>query len=115
MNTLRVQYDRLDKISKSLLQLLAFQHSTANYYSLSNEATEFGLRQSNGRALTQSFVRDSMKNWAAVGILKDVCGRPAPALMDTIVRDGVSGDESDQLLALANPTDRWVRRDTNCG
>ena len=112
MNTLQNQYARLDKISKSLLQLLAFQHSTANHYSLSDQATKFGLRQSNGRALTQSFVRDSVKKWAAAGILTDVHGRPAPALMDTLVRDGVCGDDSNQLLAIANPTDRWVRRDT---
>ena len=110
MNTLQNQYARLDKISKSLLQVLAFQHSTANHYSLSSQATNLGLRQSNGRALTQSFVRDSIKKWAAAGILTDLRGRPAPVLMDTLVRNGVSGDDSDQLLSLANPTDRWVRR-----
>ena len=111
MDTLQHQYGRLDKISKSLLQVLAFQHSAANHYSLSNQANEFGLRQSNGRTLTQSFVKDSVKQWAASGILTGGRERPSPDLMDALVRDGVYGDDSNQLLSLAKNTEYWVRRD----
>lgn len=110
MHELQTEYDRLDNDSKRLLHLLAFQHSDANYYDLTRQAGRFGLRQSNGRALTQTWVRESLKTWTKSGLLSQSPARPAPILMDILVREGVSGDDSQQLLSFAKPTDKWVRR-----
>lgn len=112
MNELQKKYDQLDETSKRLLLVLALQHGEANYFLLANQATQFDLRQSNGRALTQTIVRDSLKNWTKIGLLRGNPSRPAPKLMDTLVREGLSGADAQRLLALARPDDSgWGRRD----
>jgi superfamily II DNA or RNA helicase len=111
MNEVQKKYDGLDKVSKRLLQLLAFQHGDARYHTLANQAKMFDLRQSNGRALTQTFVRESLAEWTKSGVLCRSSARLAPALMDRLIREGVAGDDAQRLLKLAQPEERWVRRD----
>ncbi len=111
MNEVQKKYDRLDKSSKRLLLMLAFQHGEANYYQLANQAKQFDLRQSDGRALTQTFVRSALKKWTDSGLLRRSPTRPAPELMDTLVREGLSGADTQRLFSLAQREDRWVRRD----
>lgn len=110
MNELHKKYARLGKFSKKLLQICAFEHGNVNYYELHNKANRFELRQSNGRALTQAVVRESMQEWTKYGLNSDYSSRPVPELMDLLIREGVSSSDSQRLLALANPTDHWVNR-----
>ncbi|MDX1928589.1 MAG: DEAD/DEAH box helicase [Pirellulaceae bacterium] len=111
MNALQNKYDRLDKLGKSLLQVLAFQHETASYYRLADKARSFKLKRNDGRALTQTFVRELLDTWAKAGILTSKDGRPATVLMDRIVREGVFGEHSEQLLSLASkPQLSWLQR-----
>lgn len=111
MNEVQKKYDRLDETSKRLLLVLALQHGEANCFQFTNQAKQFALRQSNGRELTQTFVRDSLKKWTNSGLLRRSPARPAPELMDTLVRDGLSGADAQRLLAFAQSRDRWGSRD----
>ncbi len=43
MSEVQHEYDRLDKISKRLLQSLAFQHGDAHYHKLARQANARGL------------------------------------------------------------------------
>jgi hypothetical protein len=112
MNELHNKYKRLDKVSQSLLQLLAFLRGDSSYHELARQAGIFGLRQSNGRALTQASVRESLRAWTKSGLLSQSSARPAPELMDTLVRDGVAGDDSQRLLSLVKNNVRWARSNT---
>ncbi len=112
MNELQKKYSRLDDVNKKLLQVCAFQHSSVFYDNLARQAESFGLRQNNGRALTQSFVRESIKNWTNSGLLSQSSGKVALDLMDSLIREGISDNDSHQLLSLAKTIDPWRRRDT---
>jgi len=104
-------YLRLDKLSKNLLRVLAFQHGGARYYQLTDQAQALGLRQGNGRALTQTLVREFMSKWTKQGLLRKDSEKIAPALLDLLVREGLAGEYSQQLLQFWQPLNRWVRRD----
>jgi len=110
MNELQKKYHRLDKSSKRLLQLLAFRHGETRFAQLHDEAKKFGLTNSDGRSLTQTQVREALGTWTKSGLLLQYPTRPVGALMDMLIREGVAGDDSKRLLALAKPTDRWIRR-----
>src|SRR5690606_14230469 len=45
------------------------------------------------------------------GLLLGRSSRPAPELMDTLVRKGLSEADAERLLTLARPVDGWGRRD----
>jgi len=101
MNELQNRYLSLDTINQELLQIQAFQHAGAMYYELAVKAGGFGLKQSTGRALTQAFVKEAMSRWKISGLLTEVTLKPQPELLDTLIREGVSGKHSRQLLAQA--------------
>lgn len=109
MNELQNRYGRLDKISQRLLQLQAFLRSGPNYYELSSQANLLELKQDNGRPLTQSFVKESLKTWEKSGLLSLFSTKPAPELMDTLVREGLACEDSAKLLAQApaQASDSW--------
>lgn len=110
MNQILKKYHRLDKLSKSLLQLLAFQHGEVRYSQLHEQAKMFGLKKSDGRSLTQAQVREALATWTKSGLLSQYPTKPVDALMDLLVREGITGDDSKRLLALAKPQDHWTRR-----
>ena len=87
-------YLRLDKFCKNLLRVLAFQHGGARYYQPTDQAKALGLRQGNGRALTQTLVRESMSKWTRQGLLRQDSEKIAPALLDLLVREGLAGEYS---------------------
>jgi hypothetical protein len=110
MSDLLQKYSRLDAIHKKLLQILAFEHGDSRYDNLHRRASSFGLKQSNGRELTQSMVRVASRSWVTSGLTSSSSNRPVPALMDCLIRDGLASDDATHLLALANPANSWVRR-----
>ena len=111
MNILLKQYHRLDDVGKKLLQVLAFQHSNTRYDALAEQAKVLDLRQSNGQTLPPTFVQETWRKWVNSGLLRGVPARPDSSLMDTLVREGIAGTDSERLLSSAKNTDSWVRRD----
>lgn len=114
MNALLKKHEQLDKVSRSLLQIVAFQHDQVRYDQLAKQASSLGLRQSNGRALTQSFVKESLAKWTKSGLLTGRPPRPAGELLERLVRDGLDGDHGRELAAKANakPQHHWMPRDS---
>ena len=109
MNELQTKYEQLDQDGRRLLQIAAFQHDV-NYARLAHIATAFALRQSNGRALTQKFVKETFDKWTRSGLLSGRSTRPADELLERLVRDGLESENADRLLAFTKPSSSWMRR-----
>lgn len=97
MSHLQDKYHRLDLLDRTLLQILAFQRDDVRAERLCVLAKDFGLKQSNGRALTISHAREAFKRWAEVGLLTRSSSRLEPELMDRLIRDGLAGEDSQRF------------------
>ena len=114
MNELEKKYERLDQVSRTLLQIVAFQHDQLRYDQLAKQASSLGLWQSDGRALPQSFVKESLAKWTKSGLLTGRPPRPPGELLERLIRDGLDGDHGRELAAKASvkPQYHWMQRDS---
>jgi hypothetical protein len=111
MNEFQKQYSRLDKTSKRFLQLLAFHHTKVDENNLIRLTNLFNLSVSKGQELRTAFMRVSRRKWIESGLLTNDSLRPVPILMDTLIREGISSENSQTLLSYAKKPDPWVWRD----
>lgn len=110
MNTQQKKYRKLDETSKTLLQILAFQHTPPDLGELTKQCKSIGLPQDNGKATTQKATRESLSELTRLGLLHSQSKHPVPSLMDILIRDGLASAHQTRFLRSAKTSSSWVRR-----